>query len=68
MLRPAMGSIISGNDSYYKFVIAVAKRARNIADEIEERGLVVEEKPVKIAVHEFARGDYKMVKDEPAAN
>lgn len=56
MLKPAMYQIISKKDSYYKFVVAVAKRARQIADEIEENKIVCEEKPVKMAVDEFARG------------
>ena len=36
MLRPAMSQIIKKDDSYYRFVVAVAKRAREIAEEAEE--------------------------------
>lgn len=54
MLRPAMSQIINKNDSYYKFVVAVAKRARDIANIAEENKIILEEKPVKLAVNEFA--------------
>lgn len=61
MLRPAMSQIIKKDDSYYRFVVAVAKRAREIAEEAEEDKIPLEEKPVKLAVEEFAAGKYKMV-------
>ncbi|GAA6515147.1 DNA-directed RNA polymerase subunit omega [Merdimmobilis hominis] len=60
MLRPAMSQIIKKDDSYYRFVVAVAKRAREIAEEAEEEKIPLEEKPVKLAVEEFAAGKYKM--------
>ena len=54
MLRPAVNQIISKNESCYSLVIAVAKRAREIADEIYERGETLEDNPVKTAVEEIA--------------
>ena len=60
MLRPAMSQIIKKDDSYYRFVVAVAKRAREIAEEAEEEKIPLEEKPVKLAVEEFAADKYKM--------
>jgi len=54
MLRPAMYQIINKNDSYYEFVVAVAQRARDIADNCEEDGIILTEKTVNIAVEEFA--------------
>ena len=33
MLRPSMASIIKPGENYYSFVVAVAKRARDIAEE-----------------------------------
>ena len=35
MLRPAMTQILKPGESYYKFVVAVAKKAREIAAEAE---------------------------------
>ncbi len=61
MLRPAVNQIISKNESCYSLVIAVAKRAREIADELYEKGETLEEKPVKTAVEELASGKYKIV-------
>lgn len=61
MLRPAMLQIIKKDDSYYSFVVAIAKRARLIANEAEEEKLPLEEKPVRLAVDEFAAGKYKMI-------
>lgn len=56
MLRPSMPEIIGDSRDAYSFVVAVAKRAREISDESEENGEIVEEKPVRLAVDEFARG------------
>lgn len=61
MLRPAITQIITKNESCYSLVIGVAKRARQIADEIYAGGKTLEEKPVKTAVNEFASGKYKIV-------
>ena len=61
MLRPAMNQIATHGESYYSVVIGVAKRAREIADELSEKNMTLEEKPVKTAVEEFASGKYKIV-------
>lgn len=60
MLRPSMASMIKPNESCYAFVVAVAKRAREIAEEAEEEKIILEEKPVKKAIEEFSNGRYKM--------
>lgn len=62
MLRPAMSQIIEKDESYYEFVVAVAKRAREIAAKAEENKEPLEEKPVNIAVEEFASGHLKIEK------
>lgn len=61
MLRPAITQIITKNESCYSLVIGVAKRARDIADELYKNNQTLEEKPVKTAVEEFASGKYKIV-------
>ncbi|MDD6344773.1 MAG: DNA-directed RNA polymerase subunit omega [Oscillospiraceae bacterium] len=61
MLRPSVNQIISKNESCYSLVIAVAKRAREIADELYKNSRTLEEKPVKTAVEEFASGKYKII-------
>ncbi len=61
MLRPAVNQIISKNESCYSLVIAVAKRAREISDELLKNEQTLEEKPVKTAVEEIASGKYRIV-------
>ncbi|MBC8585723.1 DNA-directed RNA polymerase subunit omega [Youxingia wuxianensis] len=61
MLRPSLSSILKPGENYYTFVVAVAKRAREIAQEAEEQKLSLDTKPVKKAVEEFASGKYKLV-------
>lgn len=61
MLRPAIKQLISKNDSCYSLVIGVAKRAREIADDIYSENKILEKKPVKTAVEEFAIGKYKII-------
>ncbi|MDO5559164.1 MAG: DNA-directed RNA polymerase subunit omega [Oscillospiraceae bacterium] len=64
MLRPAITQLITKNESYYSLVIGVAKRARQIADELYENNEILREKPVKTAVEEFASGKYKIVESD----
>ncbi len=63
MLRPSMNQLISKNESCYSLVVGVAKRAREIADELYEKGEILKEKPVKTAVEELAAGKYRIVDD-----
>ena len=56
MLRPAVSEILKEGQSYYSLVIAVAKRAREIAQNAEDEHIIMTEKPVKIAVQELAAG------------
>ena len=59
MLKPSMYQIIGKDDSYYEFVVAVAQRARDIAEKYDD-GAVLSEKPVKLAVEEFAGGKVRV--------
>ena len=61
MLRPSMNEILERKQDCYAFVVAVAKRAREIADESEERHEILEMKPVKLSVDEFANGKSKLI-------
>lgn len=63
MLRPSVAQLLKNNESYYSLVIAVSKRARQIADDLVERKEILEEKPVKTAVDEFAAGEYRIIED-----
>lgn len=63
MLRPAVSELISKNESYYSLVVAVAKRARQIADDLYANNQILEQKPVKTAVEEFASGTCRLIED-----
>ena len=63
MLRPAMNQIATHGESYYSIVIGIAKRARDIADELSDKNMTLEEKPVKTAVDEFAARKFIIVED-----
>ena len=60
MIKPSMHQIIGKNDSYYEFVVAVAQRARDIAERYGDGDAALTEKPVKIAVEEFAGGKVRV--------
>lgn len=64
MLRPSINEILRDDQSYYSLVIAIAKRAREISQESEDDQIILSEKPVKIAVNEFAAGKYRIVESE----
>lgn len=60
MLRPAMSEILDKNQDCYAFVVAVAKRARELADNAEAQHDILEGKPVKLSVDEFSSGKSKL--------
>ena len=64
MHRPSVPELLKPGQSYYSLVVAVAKRAREIAQEADENGTILIEKPVKLAVDDFAKGRYKLVESE----
>ena len=61
MLRPALNQILKNGESPYSLVVAVAKRARDITDESETDRRILVEKPVKLAVDDFACGKVKLI-------
>lgn len=64
MLKPSENKITTPHRSYYSLVIAVAKRARQIAERAEENGEVLTEKPVDLAVRDFVNDRYKIVEPD----
>ncbi|HBT65225.1 MAG TPA: DNA-directed RNA polymerase subunit omega [Ruminococcaceae bacterium] len=61
MLKPTDLDNIKGSHSRYAMVIAVAKRARQIASESEEKNIIMTEKPVSLAIDDFTNGAYKVL-------
>lgn len=64
MSRPSVEQLLKNNESYYSLVVAVAKRAREIAEKAEDEGLILTEKPVWLAEENFAKGQYKFIEKE----
>ena len=56
MLYPAMNKLTHYVPNRYMLVNVVARRARQLAEEAEETGTHLEEKPVTMAIHEVAEG------------
>ena len=56
MLRPAMSQIIREGESYYAFVVAVARHDREIADYWADMNLPMETNTVTAALDDFASG------------
>lgn len=59
MLKPSDIEQLKGDNSRYAMVVAVAKRARDIADHAIEQGEIIIEKPVSLAIEDFKSGEYK---------
>ena len=56
MLYPAMSELNKHVPNRYMLVNVVARRARQIAEEHEQSGIPLEEKPVTQAIQEVADG------------
>lgn len=56
MLYPPMGELKAHVPNRYMLVNVVALRARQIAEDAEETGAKLDEKPVTIAIDEVASG------------
>ena len=56
MLYPAMSKLNSHVPNRYMLVNVVARRARQIADDADEAGIQLDEKPVTLVIHEVADG------------
>ena len=56
MLYPPMGELMVKVGSRYLLLNMVARRAREISDEAEEEGLIIDEKTVSMAINEIYSG------------
>ena len=67
MLKPSMSQMAVHGESYYSVVVGIAKRAREIAEELERENeykqKASDEKPVALAVEEFAARKFNIVED-----
>lgn len=65
MLKPSANMITVPHKSTYSLVIAVAKRARQIAQKAEDEGLILTDKPVDMAVQDFVQDKYYIIEPDP---
>ena len=56
MRYPSINELTKHHESRYSVVIAVSKRARQLADEHKHDGKLTHRKPVKEAINEIADG------------
>ena len=64
MRLASVDDMLSGKESRYALVIGVAKRARKIAQEFEEQGIITDEKPVLLAIEDFKNHKYNLLEPE----
>ena len=64
MLRQSLNQLMTKNESCYSVVVGIAKRAREIADELYDQKKELKEKPVQTAVDELAAGKYRIIESE----
>lgn len=70
MLYPAMNELLAQVPSRYQLVNVVAARARKISSKAQREDLMLEDKPVSIAIREIAAGNLSDPEEEipvPAA-
>lgn len=64
MRLASVDDMLSGKESRYALVIGVAKRAREIAQEFEEQGIITDEKPVLLAIEDFKNHKYNLLEPD----
>ncbi|MCI8601346.1 MAG: DNA-directed RNA polymerase subunit omega [Oscillospiraceae bacterium] len=64
MHRPSIPELLKPGQSYYSLVVAVAKRAREIAQEADDQNIVLLEKPVQLAVDDFSKGRCRLIESD----
>ena len=64
MLKPSANIITVPHRSTYSLVIAVAKRARQIAQKAEDEHIILTDKPVDMAVQDFVQGKFQIIEPE----
>lgn len=64
MRRPSVDDMLQNKQTRYSLVIAVAKRAREIAAEFEKDGVITDDKPVLLAIEDFKNHKYNILEPE----
>lgn len=61
MIKPIADLVLTPEQSRYSLVIAISKRARQIAEDADKNREILEDKPVQIAVEEYKEHKFKMI-------
>ena len=64
MFKPSVEEMLSGKQSRYALVIAIARRAREISAESAENGVILTEKTVLTATEDFKNNKYTILVPE----
>ena len=64
MIRPSIDNMFSGKESRYALVIGVAKRAREITEELIMTNSQEVEKTVNMAIRDFKNHKYSILEPE----
>lgn len=65
MIKPIADLILTPDKSRYSLVVAISKRARQIVDDAEKNHVILEDKPVEIAVQEYIHHKFRMIESKP---
>ena len=61
MKKITINDVLSGNQSRYALVIAVAKRARSILENASEEQKILQNKSVLLAIDDFKQNKYEIL-------
>ena len=64
MRRPSVDDMLENKTTRYALVIGVAKRARQIAAQFEKENIIIDEKPVLLAIEDFKQHRYNILEPE----
>lgn len=64
MLRPSIDNMFSGKESKYALVIGVAKRAREITEDLIKTNTQETEKTVNMAIRDFKNHKYTILEPD----
>ena len=56
MLEPSIAQMMQSVNNRYLLVNVVAQRTRDIAEDAREEGIVLEDKPLSLAIQEVSEG------------
>ena len=64
MKKPSIDEMMSGKQSRYALVIAVAKRAREILEDASQEQKILQNKSVLMAIEDFKNHKYEILEPE----